>query len=419
MKRMIIVFIAMFLLTGCVSNIDVTNVEELLVAPQPTELQGAVFDAIKSYSGDQAVIIAPVEGADTGALIIDDGSFSGEQSIITFYSNTNSGTDINIALLRESDEILTVHSALSGLGNDVESVEFSYLEQDSETYLMVSYSGVTSNERYLALYSYNVENQEIESVFAQDYRAMLSADIVDGEEEELIFALPSTREGALNLRIISFASGTPFQLYYGEPNSNIMEAKQLSLSVHGNDKFIAIDGIDQNNNFTSDMVYFNDGKLQSLLENQALLTHNTALLLSSDIDGDGVVEQPTVLSPSEGLEGSGYFMVAYYDITTDQQSPKYIGLVNSRLAFLVLIPPHWYNDITFVQRGDGFTAFNTDQTVALFSVDITESNEEISFPEGNSQQVMLLGSFRVFLTTYESLTDYELSFLKDGIQQMY
>ncbi len=419
MKRLTFLIVTMFLLTGCISDFDVTNVEELLVAPQPTELQGAAFDAIKNHAGDQAVIITPSEGADTGALIIDDGSFSGEESVITFYSNNNSGTDINIALLREDEDILTVQYAIGGLGNDVESVEFSHLERGDKTYLMVSYSGVTSNERYLAIYSYNLETQEMESVFAQDYRAMLSADIVDTQEQELIFALPSTREGALNIRIISLASGTPTQLYYGAPNPNIMEAKQLSLSEHDDAKYIAIDGIDSNNNFTSDMFYYNNAELYSLLEDQSLLTHNTQLLLSADIDGDGVVEQPTILPQPDGLDSSGYFMVGYYDIATNQQSPKYIGLVNTRLAFLILIPPHWYENLYFIQRDGGFTAFNADQTTNLFSVDIAESSEDVSSFEGNTQQVMLLGSFRVYLTTFEELTDYELSFLRDGIQQMY
>ncbi len=419
MRRIICLFFALLLFSGCTGDFIGTNVEDLLVAPQPNALQGAVFDAIKGFAGDQAVIVSPTEGAHTGALVIDDGGFSGKEAVITFYSTSNSGTDINLALLHKNEQELTVLHAITGLGNDVESVEYAYLDQSGVPYLMVSYSGVTANERYLAIYRFNSLNMEIESVFAQDYRAMLLADIAGGDEEEIIFALPSTRDGAMNMRIISLAEGEPSQLYLGAPNPAILEAKQLYYSTSGENRYIVVDGIDSENNSTSDLIEFVDGEVVSLLEQQGILTHNVPLLQSADIDSDGVIEQPTVLTQPEGMDGTGYIMVGYYDIQQNQQSPKYIAIVNTRLAFMVLIPPHWYNDVTCENRDDSFTLYSADGTRELFAIDVTEDAEIISHTDGVTQQVMLLGSFRVYLTTFNNLTEYELSYLKDGIQQMY
>ncbi len=419
MKRLIFLLFTLLLFCGCSGGLIGTNVEELLVAPQPDELHGAAFDAIKNHAGDHAVIITPTDGADTGALFVDDGSFSGEQSLITFYSNSNSGTDINLALLRKTDEGFTVHYATTGLGNDVEGAEFVYLETDAAPYLTVSYSGVTGNERYLAIYRYNEQADVIESVFAQDYRAMIFADIQGESEKEIVFALPSTREGSMNMRIISLADGIPVQLYLGTPNINIMEAKQLLFSQGDEDKYIAVDGLDAQNYSTADLIKFSSGEAVGILEQQQLLTHNVPLLQSFDIDGDGVVEQPALMTSPEGMDGSGYLMVGFYDISKDQQSPKYIGIVNTRLAFLVLIPPHWYNDISFVHKEDGFSVTDLNGTSILFTMDVTESTQGIEYPEGETEQVLHLGSFRIYATTYDQLTEYEQSFLMDGIQQMY
>ncbi len=419
MKRIVVLLIAVLILQGCSADLFGSNVEELLVAPQPNELQGAAFEAIRSHAGDTAVIISPDEGADVGALTVDDGAFSAQESIITFYSDTNAGTDINLAIMREGEDGLYVHSWIKGLGTDVQRVQFATLQADEPPYLLVSYTGVTADESYLAIYRYDNENDELLSVFAQDYRAMLLADIDGSEEQELIFALPSTREGAMQMRIISFASGYPMELYHGTPSQSIIEAKNLHFSYDTHGKYIVVDGMNAQGSTLSDIISFESGEVQTLVYLQEMFTHDVAILQSIDIDGDATVEQPSVFDTPETMQGSGYQLVGYYDVAGNQQNPKYLGIVNNRLAYLILIPPHWHNNIVFAYRDDGFTLSNANNGELLLAITVTDGSSPQQYPDGETKQVLLLGSFRLYLTTFEQLTDYEVSFIMNGIQALY
>ncbi len=419
MKRIIALVFIVLLLPACSPDLLGSNVEELLIAPQPNELQGAAYETIKEHAGDTAVIITPDEGPHVGALTVDDGAFSGEKSLIAFYSDSNAGTGINLAIMRVGEQGLYIHSWIKGLGTDVHKVEFAQLQSGEPPYMLVSYSGVTAEESYLAIYRFDNTSNELLSVFAQDYKAMLLADIDGGNEQEIVFALPSTREGAMQMRIISFANGSPLELYHGSPSQSITDAKELSFSYGSSGSYIVIDGMNQHGNSLSDLIKFESGDAQTLVILKDMFTHDVPLLQSIDIDADGVVEQPALLNSPDGMDGNGYLLVGYYDIAGNQQSPKYIGIVNSRLAYLILIPPHWYNNIVFTQDQDGFTLLSKDTDERLFAITATEGTNVTEYAEGATSQVLLLGSFRLYLTTFGQLTDYELSFIKDGIQAMY
>ncbi len=405
-------------LTAC-SNIFMTgNVEELLVAPQPNSLQTAAFNAIKAFAGEQAVIVSPKNGAHSGALLFDDGTFTGEQSIISFYSDSNSGTDINVAILREQQGVLTVTHSLRGVGYGVESVEFNNLRADESMSLLVSYAGVTADEMYLTVYSF--ENDNLSSVFVQDYSSLLVSDIQGGEENELVFALPTTREGSLNLRIISLSTDTPIQLYQGTPNPEIMEAVTIKSSFYGDETLIVLEGLDVQNRLSGDLLKFEEGEVFSLLssEERQLITHDNRLLFSLDIDGDGIVEQPGML-PTETQLPTDYLSVGYYDMGTDADLPKYVGIVNSRLAFFVNLPAHWIGHIEFLESPDGITVVNSDKNELYFSLILSDFAEPPISEDGTITPLLQLGNEQLYIMTYGNMTDYELRFVTQGIKALY
>ncbi len=395
-----------------------TNVEELLVAPQPNSLQTAAFNAIRAFAGEHAVIVSPKEGTHSGALLFDDATFTDTKSIITFYSDSNTGTDINLAILEAREGILSVTHSVEGVGYGVDSVEFCKLQKGKETSLVVSYTGVTTNEKYLTVYSF--EEDVLLPLFVQDYSDFMVADIHGSGEEELIFALPSTREGALNLRIISLSDNTPTQLYLGTPNSEILEAISLKKSLSQGESLIVLEGFDVQNRLTGDLLRFEDSKVTSLLnsDERSLITHDNRLLSSLDIDGDNIIEQPGIYESQLEIPND-YILIGYYDMANNAQQPKYVGIVNTRLAFFVNIPFHWIENIEFMENSDGITAVNTKKIEPYFTLTLSEFSDPPVVEDAETEDLLQFGNDRLYLTTYGSLTEYEKKYLTEGITTIY
>ncbi len=419
MKKFLTIIFVCTLLTfgGCSSGFMGGNVEELLVAPQPNSLQTAAFNAIKAYAGEQAVIVSPKEGAHSGALLYDDGSFTDTASIITFYSDSNTGTDINLAILRAAGDVLTVTHSLRGVGTGVENVDFYRLQEDQGVNLVVNYTGATANEKFLTVYSF--KDDTLSSVFVQEHSYFLVADIQGSDANELIFALPTTREGALGLRIISLSDESPLQLYQGSPNSDMLQALSIKPSYYDEDTLLILEGLDVQNRFSADLLRFDESGLTGLLtaEERQIITHDNQLLYSLDIDNDGILEQPGILETELEIP-SDYLGVGYYDMAQNTELPKYVGLVNTRFAFFISIPSHRMENISLVEAEDGITAVDNEGEL-YFNVTVSDFATPPLAEGGEVLPVLQFGNEQIYLTTYGNLSEYEQNFLVEGIKAIY
>ncbi len=407
--KLIFALILSIFLVGCGDMFVSTNIEELLVAPQPSSLQHAALTAVKVVAGEQAVLV-------------DDGSFSGETSILAFYNSSNTATDINIALLRLVDETLVSVSEVSGLGVGVQHVEYAQLEIDAPPMLIVSYNGTTPGETFLTVYKYT--QGEFDPIFAQSYQHFTKANLTQNDNDELVFTLPTDETGTMKMRVISFADGEAVELYSGTPDESIASSLSLSVSHNNGKEQLAIDAYNSGGIIVSELLEYSEDKglFSVLSENDKLLLQRSSLsLLSKDVDGDGIIEQPGVLAPLNGMEEGEYFLVGYYDLNKNNYAPKYVSIVNFNNAFMVTIPAHWQDEVRFQTSENGFTLIDNSDFTKLLAIDLINVQiEPIQLHiDGATGAVLLLGSSRMYLTTFGTLSDYTLAYLRDGIQTLY
>ncbi len=422
--KLLLSFILIFCLvtfTGCDALLSGSNIEELLIAPQPTLLQREVLAAVNTHTGRQTVLATPRSGDYDGALVIDDGSFSGEEAIIAFYSTSNTATDISAALLHLSENSFTVSSSIQGLGNGVETADFVDLDTSGNPFLLVSYTGSTPGETFLVAYNYN--NNSLEPYFAQGYQHFLTADVNGTGIPELIFTLVPTDTEGLRIRIISFESGAPVELYVGTPNTSMTQVHNIVASQSSTGNLIAVDGVNAEGTVLSDLFIYEEGTLTSAISpaSSQLLQRSGTLLVSTDIDNDGVVEQPGILPPLSGMYSDDYTLVGYYDMKTDATHPKYVGIVDTKQAFMILLPPHWQTSARFSVRDEGYTVVDINTNENLLAIDLLHLDEpfEQLHVGGATQSTLLLGTKRVYLTTFGNLSDYNNSFLRQGILTLF
>lgn len=419
MKKIIFTVFCCILLNGCSNLFLGSNIEELLVAPQPTALQQSVVTTLKEYAGEKTVLESPAVGANIGALLFDDGTKTGKPSLIAFYSDTNVKTGINIALLQETNGFLQVIYSAKGLGTSVEEVRFEKLKNGTCSQLLVSYSGVTAQERYLVIYDFTED--AMDKIFEQDYKNYAIADLLGQKLPEVIFSLPSTRQGPMQLKVITFDEDYPQQIFSGAPSSSLLESETLCVSYSDEKLFIAVDGYVTDGTVSSELFTFSNRHFVSVvpLDIQSQTVRSAVWLKSKDIDDDGVVEQPVILPALSGMTPDGdYLLVGYYDFSNNTDNPKYIGIVNKRDAYFIRILPGWIDGTQVVEDITGFSLVDEKTKKRLFSagaVGLGKPAFEVSKDEPPAVPVAMLGASRLYLSLSSTLSSYSSAFLREGV----
>lgn len=363
------------LLCSC-AQLTFQNTAELLRAPVMNPALSEVQSVLKEHvkGGGEPQLKFPKEGEWRSPMLLVDMDGDGSEEAVLFYSMSSGAPpglepsdNVYISVLRKEKGEWQVTDTQAGLSTDVASIEVANVFNDNSRQLIVGYTN--STVKVLVLYQYQGGVLASYTTGQQQYITYLLADFTGDGRQQIayvspveqegtgtstakLFILSGTEQGSFAQKEVSLysnftatsafylhpsktAAGVPLLVVDGFATAGLLVSQVLTYSAEG-DRFIY------------------DEDAASIAEFALATSRRSPLLISRDIDGDGVVEIPQEATTDGGeellipIEGSEYRLkfVTWKDFTSGEQpTDKEFGILDDRRNLYIRLPDEWKDEI--------------------------------------------------------------------------
>lgn len=361
------------------------NVTDLLRAPALGQGMDDIQNALSAYlGGDKPQYKFPKEGEWRSPILRADLDADGQSEAVVLYSVADDaassrvkGNYVWVAVLKQQDGAWTVMQDMQGLSTDVASMEVAQLLEDGTSQLLVGFATASLTSRTLALYTYN--NDTLTQVHQFDYSRYEIGDFTGQEKSELVVVGREDQPSGLTFQYVPAGAGG-FAAELPEPVLLDVNFGACVGIAPGNgpdgQRVVVIDGRKENQMdlVYSQFVYYSGERFFTVDDSGALMGATgrmNLLMLSRDIDGDGVVEIPLRLGSGEIQTMAGDKKLEYVrwmDFTGEEAEQKRFGLLDSDRAVCILLPNNWEGEVSVVdgeEAGEWKLLERKTQTVLL------------------------------------------------------
>lgn len=400
-KKRILAIVLIFALCfgGCTFEMGAQNVEELLVAPKIDPGVAEVVLALEEALGTEIQLKHPSSGA-LGPLLLEDLTGDGVREAVIFYTLPSVNSNVHVAVLQaKSGGGYSFLCEGEGVGTSVEQVYTARVLQSSANCLIVSYSNNFS-EKYLAVYK--LENGDdgahLNFLYGQTHLEFAICRMRQNTYDELLIA--SANAGVVELRLVAQQGGEVVPVSTLELESNC----QSLLSGKVNGKTVAVADHFDGGNRSSAAVFWQDDALQryETIEGERFSerTLRPSVLLSADIDGDGAVEVPYMLSQFEGArEPSRFLQLLWYRPGDASETYSHYGVADIRYNYFITLPA-LLRDGLFIQQAegaDGWTLVDSQTLLPVLELVVLPVGERLEEGEDTYTQVGALSGYRFLM----------------------
>ncbi|MBE6836797.1 MAG: hypothetical protein E7509_02210 [Ruminococcus sp.] len=345
------------LLTGCgVGN--TLGIEGLMASPNLTDEQSNIHETLEKSVGKDISLKYPKNGNNRSAYIVADIDTEITDEALVFYELKNtsvgdSGVRINVMDQTEGGHWKSVFD-LAGKGTDIDKVSISALGADKLKNIIVGYSSMTVDVKYLQISRYD-ENGFMPSVFEDTYSLMEILDLDKDGQKEIFAVMNNATTSTVTASLIQSEGGLISKTHQvamasdtvSFPNSTIGLADEHTPAVF-------VDCLKSTGELQTEIIYFRYNKLQNPLlqmpEKLLMKTSRPAGYYSRDIDGNGIIEIPvTELMPGhESLpDEEKVLMTSWYNYN-DYYSleKKYSGYYSISDGYQMVFPKRWQGVVT-------------------------------------------------------------------------
>jgi len=389
MRRGILIFIlSMAALTAQGCMFDVQNADIMRPPKLTTEFE-EVKTTLDEFYGSGLKLMNPSSGALRAAIQFVDLDNDQQDEAVAFFKDQNEQNALKVAILvkNSSSDGWKTLPTIVGIGYDVDQVGFPDMDGDGTKEIVVGWLGGSMLSKGLSIYKSNPITAETdaglkqyEEIFREVYTNFHIADLdMDGTDELVTFLLSRPenmaeaslytldQEGVRKQDGVSLASDTN---RYERMISGLVEDGRygivLDASLSGGASF-------------SEVLVERDGKLIRRFgttgASNKSMTYRFDLRLTEDVDRDGWVEIPTLISPI------GYDRVAKRDVpwitlwnhwdSEGNLVPVFRTYDDQSLGFRIMMPHIWDNSVTLTRNDQGI-AFAEVQEDGVERVKILE-----------------------------------------------
>lgn len=295
-----ILAILLMLISGC--SYTNTDIQELMMPPRLTGDEAKIQNAISESANNKSHTFKyPQRGDYRSAIIMYDIDGDGMNEAIAFYQmDFTEVNDINIVIIDQKDDQWEQIAMFKVPASDIDKVSFSELCDDKQTEVVISYKA----------YNNSIENKMLvlscanNSVKVLDLNYTCSDFITmdfdnDNIDEILLLSLSTQNKDAL-ARLIKYSDVSTSLENAGQTKLDPTVTKYLAIStglISQNQVGIVIDSISTEYHMASEIIYWDKQKqvLEAPLssnDNKGNVTERFTKTISSDIDGNGIIEVP-------------------------------------------------------------------------------------------------------------------------------
>lgn len=359
LKIIPLLFMAAFLLNGCF----VKSGDELLQLPKPSENYLALQNQLDKILNGGAAYAAPEAGEYRSTVQLQDIDHDGEDEAIVFFRESKDNGKFYVYLYKKQGSQYSLAGKLTGTGTAVYSVDYPVISQDGTRAVVVSWTLGNNLSRGMTVGI--LRDRKFTSILDTEYTDYTFSDLnQDGDSELLTF--------------VSDDKGQPVARLFQKKDDKMEKSSELSLHMDSTilkltqgltaDRHPAIYVEEKGESGTglfTDILVMQDNTLTDLNTNSVNTEVNTVedesstyrslMVYTRDINGDGIVEVPQVMtltppvSQSEEISDT-MCMLGWYQYSLEK-SPVNVMTCFANLAdnWILKCPDDWVNRVTAVK----------------------------------------------------------------------
>lgn len=419
-----VLLLIVFAFNGC-GIFSFNSAENLIRPPKLSGDDGALqaaFEAALKEKGEY-VLRYPSDGDYRSAFVRFDCDSDGGDEAFVFYTLKAEEMNIYMHILDKVNGVWTSVGEIQGDGNDIYSIDFSDLNNDGMSEVLVGWSSFDSKiNKKLSVYASNGENRiDYRAVAIETYTDMYTVDLdEDGEKEIFIALINSTSDTytteARLLKMTSERANEYKMTSVGQVSlySEITAIMDITSGRAGNRQYIYIDEA-AGDTYLTEFAYWdnkNNTLVLPLKVDMISVSNNQTSrhlpLRCSDIDEDGEIEIPSTIllhdssiikktsenqdamNTSVGSAAPENIYIINWNKFSDGEFTVLSGYINNqydgfRIEYneekmkdwsTIFYPDEQLSQFSMIKRNeDPETA---DETVLLFSIKAVEKEDPVS-----------------------------------------
>ncbi len=348
MKRILTLLLAVLTFTGCSGIADKDNIINLLSSPKLSNRESRIVSAIKEHLGQDIILKYPKQGSNISPVQIEDIFSDEKEEAVVLYTAPNLGGNVRMAVLSQKDDVWQMEYDAEGYGTEVYSIVFADISGKGYKHIAVGYTYSDSSEKFLSIYS--ASEDKIENVRYQPCQDFLIRDVTGDDVSDVVLASLNADNKNTQLKILSF-DGASVLTTLAVKQLPVPNARVTNIAVSDTElshrKAIVVDYTDSYFRVYTQAVSYEDYKFNTLLDTDVVQKRwvYDYSLNSMDVDKDGFIETPTVITNEANMPENLKFM-EWTCFLTREPVRKFYGICEANTGIYFPIPDEWQNFVT-------------------------------------------------------------------------
>ena len=417
MKRILTLILALITLTGCSSFADKDNIMNLLSSPKLSQRESEIVSTIRDHLGQDIILKYPKQGSNISPVQLVDLTSNGVEEAVVLYTAPNIGGNVRIAVLSQSEDGWNLEYDAEGYGTEIYKIVFADIDSDSDRQIVVGYTYSDSSEKFLAIYS--TDNGKIKDIQYQPCQEFLVEDVTGDGISDVIFASLNADNKNTQLRLLS-VDGASILTNIAVKQLAVPNARVTNIAVSETEfsdrKAIVVDYTDSYFRVYTHRVYYEDYSFDTVLDPDVVQKRwvYDYSINSVDVDGDGYIETPTVISDIAEMPENLKFM-EWTNFLVKEPVRKYYGICETNTGIYFPIPDEWQNNVS-LKYGDNennwqLVKSSDGNLIVDFMLLPTGYGEEIK----DNEIVVNAGTLQVKVCFDESVSKQQTEYIATGM----
>lgn len=395
MKRLSVMIISFLMISGlCGCSIGQSGIDGLLSAPKLTEEQSEIHQALIQHVGNDISLKYPKSGGNRSAFVVENiDSEPTEEAIVFFQYNdpeNDTGTVMVEILDQNSNGDWKAVYEFPGAGPVVDQININNLGHDDKPSIIIGYSTLNLEEKQFQIYSYN--EGQMSSIYTDEYSIMHIIDLAGDGHNDIITVSTDAETGKSTASLLRSESGKIVSVdsIAMTSGTSAYVSSAIGKTADGSSALF-VDATKSTGVIQTEVVSYSYKKLQNPMvtfSNKIMKqTSRPSQYLSSDIDGDSVVEIPeTQAAPGyeDYNDSDNKQYLTTWKVYKDSYSleDKYTGYYKISDGYAFMFPKDWKNKVTVkIDEASGEAVFYkygktlNKSSTELLRINVVDSNK--------------------------------------------
>lgn len=323
--------------------------------PVMTQEQTEIYAAAEELIGSDVIFKYPNVNGTHSAFVLYDYDGDGQDEALVFYQNT-ADANARMTLMDKVDGVWYSVGDAEGSGTDVDTVEFAHLNAMTQTDIVIEWRNLYDKTVTVT----TVLDGRLEKRFSSTYTTKKILDIdKDGIDELVLLTGNRNLQEASALLVESVEDGSLAVTSNCPMSPETMEYVQVAPSITSSGGVsLVVDGKMGTESLISEIIAYDGGRLTNLIYskdawmNLTTETYRPSLVLSSDIDYDGMVEIPALTAlPSQDTGHNSMeqvYLTQWMKLVDNRFEVSLSAVTNRDYGYYLIYPERWLDRVTVV-----------------------------------------------------------------------